>query len=468
MSRKNKRIVLILFFCLAARLAFFGFFHPWTPEKESGVVLQKDALGYHNLALTMIEHHRFAFSAGDEPNSVRTPLYPVFVAGLYLVFGAKPWLVLLVQILMDTLTCFLLFTALSRLFTTRTGLAAALFYAFDPFLVLYPSTLLSDMLFVFLLVLSLFFFSLARASVQTNRTAAFYGLSGFSVGLATLARPISQYIPIIFVAFLLIVYREKLKEALKYSLAAAGLFLLAVAPWFIRNYAVFGRWALSSSGSHNLLIEYVVPMEVQKRNQHFKTVQHSLLDEVEKNIFGDHREPETMDSFAKASYYRDLAVAYIVRNPERFLRSYVLGVFHTFTHLDTTTFAEKLGFELQTVDIKAYTDIKDLIKAFIAKKGTSGLIAAGLILPYLVVSYLGLALGLVVSWKRLDRTALLWCLLMAGYFIAVTGVAGTARFKIPSIPFYLAFTGTGIAWFLGKIRRKKASPENFEKEQKKG
>ena len=446
MDHRKKQILIALLLCLGARLVFFGFFHPWTPDKEESVVLHKDALGYHRLALTISQHHRFAYGPDEGPNIVRTPLYPMFIAGIYALSGARPWVVLLVQILLDTLACFLVFASLRRLYDEKIAVVAAFFYALDPFLILYPCTLLSDMLFLFLLVVAFHWFSLAYKTEPGKRMWVFYGLSGFSIGLATLVRPISQYIPFVFAVFLFIAYRKRFKAALKSACAVGVMFLLAISPWLVRNYVLFDRVFISASGSYNLLLEYVMPMEAQKRNQDFKSVQLSLLEEAEKNMIADGLRPEELDGFAKGVYYRDLAVRYLKGNPGRFLRTYALGVLHTFTHLDTSTFTSKLGIEMKALDIKAQPNILRLVKDFVKEKGVPGLIIAGLILPYLVVCYLGLIAGLGVSWKYYDKGALAWCLIMAAYVVAVTGVAGTARFKIPAIPFYLAFTGIGWAW----------------------
>jgi len=460
-SRFKHWIVIILAIFILTRLLFFGFVHPWNPETEKEIILQKDAKGYHVLARALMKHHRFAYSPTEDPNTLRTPLYPMFIAGIYTFFGYKPWVVLLFQIVIGALSCLLLIFALRRLFNQQVALIAAFFYAIDPPLIVYTVALISDVLFVVLLVTAFYWFSRGFTSEAQRKNIVYYGISGFFFGLSALIRPISQYIPVVFIFFFIVWYRRRLKEALKYSAAVLIMFLLAIAPWLIRNYHHFDRIAISSSGSHNMLIEYAVPMVQQKRNQSMETVQEALLAESEQMIRTDGLDPQSLNSFRKSDYYQKLAIKYIKEDPVHFVQTYFMGVFHCFAEIDSSAFTTQLGIKMPKVDIKATNNIIELVKKFISAKGTPGIVIASIVLPYLFVSYLGAVIGFFVSWKRYNWGALLWCLLMASYFVFVTGVAGCARFKIPAIPFYLAFTGIGFYYIWEKMRqRRMAKGEN--------
>ena len=57
--------------------------------------------------------------------------------------------------------------------------------------------------------------------------------------------------------------------------------------------------------------------------------------------------------------------------------------------------------------VKAYTNILDLAKAALEKKGAVGLLIGGAIAPYLLITYLGAIIGLLTSWRRqYDRLSL--------------------------------------------------------------
>jgi hypothetical protein len=199
-------------------------------------------------------------------------------------------------------------------------------------------------------------------------------------------------------------------------------------------------------------------MEMAKQNQEDeKSIQKSLLSEAEEMMIADGFQPQKLNDFQKADYYKRLAIRYIRNDPFHFLQAYVLGIFHTFTNICTSDFARIFGKSMHKVNIKAFSNIFDLVKEFIKKKGITGLLIASLIIPFLVVTYFGLIVGMIVSWKSYNRDALLFCLLVMIYFVAITGAAGIARFKLPSIPFYLAFSGIGISYFRSKIKYRKTT-----------
>lgn len=443
-------VAILLLVCVALRLILFGIFQPWTRVER---VLQSDALGYHNLATTLIESHRFAYSSTAKPNALRTPIYPMFVAAIYSLFGYKPWIVILAQILLDTISCFLLLVSLSRLFDRRVGLIASTLYALDPFLTLYSSTtLLSDTLFVFFLIAAFWFLSQARHSEISKKTLLNYGLCGLLLGLATLTRPISQFIIACFIVFFLMAFWKRPRVALTYALLTSLIFGLTLFPWLFRNYKTFGYFSLSTSASYNLLILNVVPMEMGRRHEDSATVRASLLAEADRMIEEDGLHQEDLNEFQVAEYWRELALRYIRNAPIAFGRSYLLGVFHTFSNLGTKAYAGIFGLPTDDFDIKAYTNIPDLVKAFVEKKGALGLLIGGVIALYLLITYLGAGIGLLISWRRYDdKPSLVLIMLLAVYFVLTTGVAGLARFKLPSIPFYLAFTGIGFVYLYDSI-----------------
>ena len=208
-----------------------GIYRPWTPQIEAGQVLQSDSLGYHRLAIRLVENHTFDLNATAQPEALRTRLYPLYIAGFYALFGYKPWIVILSQTLLDMLACGLLFMSLEILFGRRVGLIAAAFYALEPSLILYASTtLLSDSLFIFFLVLAFYFLSRGRWMENPKKSLVSYGLSGFSLGFACLVRPVGEYVIFCLVLFLLMAYWKKPGLAIRYILVSAILFIVPPLP----------------------------------------------------------------------------------------------------------------------------------------------------------------------------------------------------------------------------------------------
>jgi len=83
-----------------------GYAATFPPEM---VVEAVDARGYHQIARNLLDGHGFSLQAGPpyRPDSVRTPLYPAFVALVYAAAGPHPEAVVPVQAALDGLTALL-------------------------------------------------------------------------------------------------------------------------------------------------------------------------------------------------------------------------------------------------------------------------------------------------------------------------------------------------------------------------
>ena len=450
----NKKLLLsILGLCLILRLLFLIAVQPWAYSVDEQLDFCRDSPLYHQLACTLLDHHRFAESEIAEPDPLRTPVYPVFVAGIYGVFGRIPWFISIFQILLDTLSCYLLFWTLNRLINHKVALIAAFFYAIDPYLILFTSALLTEILFVFFLVMTLSLFGWLLYHEGKRKLTLGYGLLGLIIGLATLIRPISLYLPIFLVGFLLVAYWKKLLIALKYSAALVIVFLCVISPWLIRNHALFGRASLTYIDSWDLLALNVGAMEAGKRHQNLLTTRFQLLAEADSLMVADGLRPEDLNLMEKADYWRQLAFRYILDDPIRFGIAHLRGTIFVFTNLGTSDFTHALHQPARTVG--APLNFIDVVHKFFTRKSPTEIAIAICLVPLLLVTYLGLALGLIIAWHRFDKKFLALCLLIALYFVTIPGALGMVRFKLPALPFYLPFVGVGIAYLLDCLKARK-------------
>jgi len=454
MYQNIKPIVRILVIALLLRLSFFLLVHPWSLPIEQQLTFNDSPL-YHQLASTLLDHHRFASSATANPDALRTPAYPLFVAGIYALWGKVPWAVFVVQILLDCLSCYLIFLTLRRLLSQRIAHIAAFFYAIDPFLILYASTFLTETLFLFVLAVALYAYGSILFHGQSTNMLWRYGLLGLTIGAATLVRPIALYIPIILVAFTLATHRKKLVSALANSAILVIAFAVIVSPWMIRNYVTFGRASLSCIDSWTLLPWNVGVVEAPKRHQDLETTQSELLAEADSLMSADGLQPENLNPMQKAEYWRRLAFRYILHDPIRYAIAHVKGTIFIFANLGTSDFAHVLHLPSHKVDTP--TNFFTMLREFFARKSPTEILIGGMIAPFLLITYLALILGLFVAWRRFDRTFLAFCLLMALYFIMVPGTIGIVRYKLPALPFFLGFVGIGIAHLLDRWKAKRAA-----------
>lgn len=446
-------ILIVLSLCLVLRLSFFAAFQPWQEQTEKQEVLKIDALGYHELATNLLQNKSFSYEVNGKPDALRTPGYPLFIAAIYSVFGNAPWVVMLFQIVLDTVTCLILMLTLSRLFTHRVAFVSSLFYALDPFLVFYCSTLLSDILFVFLLVLSSYAFAAAYRSGPGGKGDWYYASYGLLLGIATLVRPISVYILLLLALFFFAGYWKDKTRAIRLTAICSITFFLAIFPWLFRNYVTFDRLSLSTSGQFNLLFYWAEPIEMERLNIDRASAEKLLDAEVEREVVSDGLDLQKVNQFQVADIYQRLAIRIFSKNPLSFVKTYTKGIIFNFLNLNTEGFAHHLHMRTAGVDKRWYSSYKDMLSDFISKKPPEAIVIGGLILFFLAITYSLSVVGFVASWSRYDHKVLLFLFLMSSYFILLTGANGNCRFKLPSLPFYLCFAGTGFEYIYRRAIR---------------
>lgn len=457
MSKYSKLLIGLFSIALFTRLIFFFCVVPYKPLVQSQYILQGDAPRYHLLAQTLISSKEFALHPGETPEILRTPGYPFFVGLLYYLFGIKPWVPIFFQLLLDSVSCLLLYEIVLKFSNSRIALFASLFYAFDPFFIFYSVTLLSEILFIFLLLVAALFFTKVIENNFTPASKMAICIAGLFFGLATLVRPISMYLIIVIPIYLFFLFRYNRKYFVTRAILFATMFLLAISPWIVRNLLTFNSILLSTSGPYNLLILYISPMEAERRGGlSTHDIKKQLTREVDTAMIHNGFNPSQLDGVQRSKYYQMLAIQYIANDPKSFLKHYCLGIIHSFANLNTKGFAEALDLpsEEGNFEMKGQKNLQATIAEFIKRKTPYEIVIGVSILFFLLVEYFCLTIGIIISYKDLKKSFLLFCLMMSAYFILLAGPFGLARFRLPAIPFYLVFVGIGINYLFSKMQRK--------------
>ena len=122
-----------------------------------------DDAQYDTLAVNLLAGKGFTLdSATGKPTSWRMPLYPLFLASIYSIFGHNYLAVRIIQCIMSALLCIMIFYIGKMTFGRKTGFFAALILAFyQPYIYyLYyggPAFLFSENLFNFLFLIFILF-----------------------------------------------------------------------------------------------------------------------------------------------------------------------------------------------------------------------------------------------------------------------------------------------------------------------
>lgn len=199
-----------------------------------------DSLVYGNIAKCIVRNHFYGMehSTGWAPTLIRLPGYPLFLAFTFLFFGVDHYLgAMLLQLVFDVLTCFLVADIARRIFSERAARMAFLLSAFCPFLMSYVSTPLTECLEIFFTAAALDF---AVIGLQ-RRYMRWWALSGAAVAGAILLRPDGGLLlGCIGLPMLLLAWREaaRRREMFTAMLLLGAVALAPLVPWTIRNYRV--------------------------------------------------------------------------------------------------------------------------------------------------------------------------------------------------------------------------------------
>jgi len=235
LSEYRTPILLILLLAFAWRLTLvIGFPHA-----------AFDEIRYTAPAVNMLAGRGFSSDvvAPYLPSEHTVPLYPIFIAAIYAVFGQNNLAVRIAQSALDLVTCLLVAFVAFNLAPARlrkpAAIVALIIYAgLSWFTVFWTRYILTETLALFLTMLAM------ALSIWASRGGGSRWLIvGATCGLAILTRADSVLLVFAFLLFLA-VHMARLRSsasALALLLFCAGVWL-ALTPWTLRNYLAFGKF----------------------------------------------------------------------------------------------------------------------------------------------------------------------------------------------------------------------------------
>ncbi len=206
-----------------------------------------DTYIYGDIAKNWIDHGIYGFShpgADPEPTWIRLPGYPGFLALCFFVFGREHYTaVMLVQLVVEVLTCFVIADLTRRMMNERAGKIAFFLACLCPFTANYVSSPMPETLSVFALASAFWCLYVALDELK-HRWLAWTGC-GLCIALGTLLRP-DGGILLATVGLFLFVRLVRVRADRKHTVFA-GLLVLVVAlapliPWTYRNWKTFDRF----------------------------------------------------------------------------------------------------------------------------------------------------------------------------------------------------------------------------------
>jgi hypothetical protein len=275
-DRKKTYILASIFIiALIIRIAYslimaetFASHKPWMPR---GLGYFGDSHLYHRVAYNLYKGNGFSGSFSGEaygiplvevnqfkPLFVRGPMYPLFVSSVYKfacnqkdMESKTTWIrcwnkVRIAQCILDSIICLLVFFIVRLIYPPSfwPAIIASGLHAFNIYNIFFTKDIMSTSMDTFLLISSIFLFIKALKEKKTYC----WILSGMLLGMLVLSRP--EFVLAIFVLspFIFIVNRGELSYAFKKAMIFTISAFIVISPWTIRNYVVFKKPILVSTG----------------------------------------------------------------------------------------------------------------------------------------------------------------------------------------------------------------------------
>jgi 4-amino-4-deoxy-L-arabinose transferase-like glycosyltransferase len=199
---------------------------------------------YPYIASTLVSAGKYAVSEDSPPTMKRLPVHPLFLAGIYALFGRSALAVRIVQSFVCAATCILVYVTAREVSNRRVAQIAALIFAVYPNSILYSARALSETTCTFLL--GLFCFALVRMCKSPRLRTAI--AAGIPFDLLVLTKGTAILLPpFLLLALLSRHYRRNLWRmvgSMVLVMLTAALFLL---PWSVRNYRLSGKVVVLST-----------------------------------------------------------------------------------------------------------------------------------------------------------------------------------------------------------------------------
>ena len=192
---------------------------------------------FDNPVVDMAYHHNWALAIANGKQFYagpffRAPLYPLFLGFVYWLFGESSWIIRIIQAVIGSVSCVLLYEIGRELFNRKTSVLASVIMALYAPLIFFDAQLLVPNLAIFLNLMALVFI----VRTQTKNDLKSYLLSGLFLGLSAIARPTIGLFALMLIIYLVYINRKKMKTQLKKIALLVLCIFIPILPVTVYNY----------------------------------------------------------------------------------------------------------------------------------------------------------------------------------------------------------------------------------------
>ena len=444
---------LVIFLALAVRVALLliGF----SAGGEKFFLHYSDATNYDFLARNLLAGNGFSADAAPpfRPYVFKTPGYPAVLAALFAIGG--PGVALGVQILLGALIPVLGYILLQHLrFSESIARGTALFLAIEPFLAAHSVFFLTEVLFIFLLLLASI---LTVRWVHGENPLLLYG-AAVLLAAAAFVRPIGFYLLfLLFLCAVAVILRRRagVRKAVTHAGVALLLGILVLSPWLARNWQLFGAPRLASIENTNLY--FLLGGSV-------RAMAHGTTLDEERRVMLSALRAEGIDpsNLANAGLLKRRTLEIIAEYPLAALKSNALTGWQFFTHDAYYDLAVHLGFYKERtgppLTILKLRESLAAIPRVVADDPMFFVFISGR--AFWMLFFFLFLFGFVWSLRKGDhRFRDISIGLLIAYFLVAslsTGYAINARLRLPIALFYAAYALMPLGALWNQLVRRRA------------
>lgn len=433
------------------------------------VIIDSDELQYDTIAKNLARHNVFSLEQATpfHPTINREPLYPFFLASIYKIFNESLLAARIVQGLIFSLTIIVFYSFTSRLIDDRVAFYASILSIFCPPLANFTSFLLTETLFIFLLVI---FISVTTLMLSSSSKKLF-SFSGILLGLLSLCKAQMLY----FLPFLIfcIIISQRGKGIFRPILLVTVSFFIVILPWLGRNYCFFNTFKITAQRAGMVL--YARAMKISYNPIDYKNAavyyfseelgrivypdavikSKAYMDQFNPVVEGKDNEPFLRDLLHTKSYALkegtiiDLRIQNLKRDGFSEMEIDSILTNEALQKIKAHPFKYLMQTPLELIKMTAFTYMPLLNDERITSRINSVhkrlvFLIRGLI-RILAYPILGLAIYGIYQYRSRWRE-FLPVLMLSIFFNLFYGLTfGYARYAAPLLPFYLMFATMG--WF---------------------
>jgi len=395
---------------------------------------QLDALWHHNQAKEI--------AGGDwigKEVFFRAPLYPYLLGTLYALFGENFYLSRLIQILIGSLNCVLIFLLAKKLFNRKIGIIASVIACFYAPFIYFDAELLMPVLII--LLDSTFILLLLGAEAELRKRRWF--VAGIVLGLSAVALPnILVFVPFVLLWICLKFWRDNKTRIVWSGMVLLLGVILVISPVTLRNWIVGKDFVVISS---QVGINFFVGNNTESDGK-TATVAPGFLpyDGYKDNIWissvklAEKSRDEKLKPSEVSNYWFKQSFEFIQNYPLKYLQLLGKKLYYFWNSYEIENDKNVYFFSRWSSLLRLL--LWDWVLRF----------------PFGIICPLSI-LGMILSARFWKKYFLIYAFILS-YMLSVLLFFVTSWLRLPVVPFLIIFASYSIYWLVEKIRNKQTRP----------